>query len=156
MSKYSLAYGNSSIEFDIPDSIHSEEISPELVKPSADPSELVRQAIASPIGVLDNKGFPLDQRLTAAIAINDKTRPVPHAYLLPPLLDYLQNSLGIKKIEYLLHYRFRHPFTNAPGRVPIFAPRKDYCRIPSHGPRLRRSGFINSYRKNLTKYSYTH
>jgi nickel-dependent lactate racemase len=97
MSKYSLAYGNSSIGFDIPDSIHSEGISPELVKPSADPSELVRQAIASPIGVLDNKGFPLDQRLTAAIAINDKTRPVPHAYLLPPLLDYLQNSLGIKK-----------------------------------------------------------
>ena len=97
MKEYSLLYGDSSIKFGISDIYWSEEIKPDVIRPNAEPVELVRKAIRSPIGVLDNKGFPQKQRMTAAIAVNDKTRPVPHEHLLPPLLDYLQTDLGIQK-----------------------------------------------------------
>ncbi len=97
MSRYPLLFGDSQIVVDIPDHFHTDEITPEVTRPIEEPLEIVRKAIASPIGSLDNKGLPLDQRLTAAIAVNDKTRPVPHEHLLPALLEYLQTNLGIKK-----------------------------------------------------------
>ncbi len=97
MKEYSLPYGSSSIRFSIPDKYLAEEIKPDVIRSGTKPLELVRKAISLPIGNLDNKSFPLHQRLTAAIAVNDKTRPVPHEYLLPPLLDYLQTDLGIQK-----------------------------------------------------------
>jgi nickel-dependent lactate racemase len=97
MSRYSLLFGNSQIELNIPDNYKSDLINPEVIRPKSEPLELVRKAISSPIGILDKKGFPLNQRLTAAIAVNDKTRLVPHEYLLPPVLDYLQTNLGIQK-----------------------------------------------------------
>ena len=99
MNQYSLQYGESTINFEIPDAFRSELITPEVIRPNASPIEIVQKAIASPLGKLDSKSFPLDKRLTAAIAVNDKTRPVPHEILLPPLLNYLQISLGIKKSD---------------------------------------------------------
>ena len=83
----------------------SEVITPEVIRPNASPIEVVQKAIASPLGKLDSKSFPLDKRLTAAIAVNDKTRPVPHEFLLPPLLNYLQSSLGIKNLTFSLSLR---------------------------------------------------
>jgi len=99
MNQYSLQYGESTIKFEIPDAFMSEVITPEVIRPNASPIEIVQKTIASPLGKLDSKSFPLDKRLTAAIAVNDKTRPVPHEFLLPPLLKYLQISLGIKKSD---------------------------------------------------------
>jgi nickel-dependent lactate racemase len=57
-----------------------------------DPFGLVQQAVDTPVGgfswgVFEGAG-------SVAIAINDKTRPVPHAHLLPPLLDRLA-TLGV-------------------------------------------------------------
>lgn len=94
MMGYLLLYGNSTLDLEIPDKYAMDVISPPDVAPATDATSLVRQAISSPIG-LDT--MLLAQRKTAVIAINDKTRPVPHEQLLPPLLDYLQSDLGLQK-----------------------------------------------------------
>jgi hypothetical protein len=55
------------------------------VPPASHPKELVQEAINYPLGNISLKDF-MNAR-TVAIAINDKTRPVPHGDLLPPLLN---------------------------------------------------------------------
>jgi nickel-dependent lactate racemase len=56
------------------------------------PELAVRKALDDLIG--DVKWSDLIGAHSVAIAVNDKTRPVPHSHLLPPLLEQL-NSLGI-------------------------------------------------------------
>ena len=66
----------------------------ELPETSAaiDPIAEVRRALADPIGDFD---WSRHQKVgSVAIAVNDKTRPVPHRHLLPPLMDRLAD-LGI-------------------------------------------------------------
>ncbi len=56
----------------------------------------VMQALAAPVGgpTLAELVANLGPQPTVAIAVNDKTRPVPHQYLLPPLLTQLE-ALGV-------------------------------------------------------------
>ena len=58
---------------------------------STDPAALVREALATPVGF---EWSSLAETCTVAIAINDKTRPVPHEVILPPLVEHL-HALGI-------------------------------------------------------------
>lgn len=67
-------------------------IAPREVPPADNPLAVVEAALASPIGHVRLADFRGAE--SAAIAINDKTRPVPHAQLLPPLLRELE-ALGI-------------------------------------------------------------
>lgn len=60
--------------------------------PAPDPIAAIEQALDSPIDSKSIQGFHHSK--SVAIAINDKTRPVPHAFLLPPLLSRLE-ALGI-------------------------------------------------------------
>jgi nickel-dependent lactate racemase len=67
-------------------------IAPRPVDPAPDPLAVVEAALDAPVG-----GRKLDDfggARSAAIAINDKTRPVPHSHLLPPLLNRL-HRMGI-------------------------------------------------------------
>ncbi len=57
-----------------------------------DPSAAVNHALDSPVGGRSLLDFA--SAGSAAIAINDKTRPVPHSILLPPLLRRLE-ALGL-------------------------------------------------------------
>lgn len=99
MKQYSLLYGDESINIGIPEVFHSEVITPVLIRPAASAIEIVEKAISSPLGKPGTKRFPHGKHPSAVIAVNDKTRPVPHEFLLPPLLNYLQISLGIKKSD---------------------------------------------------------
>ncbi|MCP4167397.1 MAG: nickel-dependent lactate racemase [Chloroflexi bacterium] len=92
MTVYSLPYGISQLRFQLPGDIQAEVISPRHIPAAAHPLEVVRKALTSTVGSISLSEF-IGVR-TAAIAINDKTRPVPHHDLLPPLLDQLR-SLGI-------------------------------------------------------------
>jgi nickel-dependent lactate racemase len=101
MTPYFLLYGDSNRDLDIPTHFQVDLISPSMVVPSSSPNVLIEEAINSPISSIDTLFF--GSETTVAIAINDKTRPVPNEFLLPPLLRFLQTS-GIKKgqIEFLI------------------------------------------------------
>ena len=88
MTSYRLPYGHETISLELPDHYQVDWIEPSYVPPALDPLQVVRDALAHPVD-----GHTLDEYRSArsvAIAINDKTRPVPHEHLLPPLLDALE------------------------------------------------------------------
>ncbi|MCC7451607.1 MAG: nickel-dependent lactate racemase [Anaerolineae bacterium] len=83
-----LPYGKTSLTLTLPGTLDVTILSPHDTAPAPDPLRAVQDAVES----VDWSRFA--NATSAAIAINDKTRPVPHAYLLPPLLDKLQR-IGI-------------------------------------------------------------
>lgn len=87
-----MPYGRSTVSAHIPDRFVVDIIDLPNPQPSADPLAEVQRALAEPVGDFDWAG---QRRVTSvAIAVNDKTRPVPHRHLLPPLIDRL-SELGI-------------------------------------------------------------
>jgi nickel-dependent lactate racemase len=105
MARYAVPYGKGSLAFELPDEWSVQEVVPNPVRPASDPGGVVEKALESPAGnftwaALASRS-PAGRRrgatgLTVAIAINDKTRPVPHEYLLPPLLARLEGA-GIRR-----------------------------------------------------------
>lgn len=93
MSKtYSLPYGKDKIEFQLADNLSVDWIAPAPVAGVSDPRAAIEAALDHPV---DGRLFSQFQGArTAAIAVNDKTRPVPLHLLLPPLIRRLEN-LGI-------------------------------------------------------------
>ena len=89
---YHLPYGTSTLPVRIPDEIAVDLIEAPELPASPDPGYLVRNALDNLLGTLDWGDFAGVK--SVGIAINDKTRPVPHDCLLPPLLDRLK-TLGI-------------------------------------------------------------
>ena len=109
MQEITISYGKSSLTFTVPDSVQIDRIEPVSVPAASDPLALVQQALTQPVGdvrVADFKGAQ-----TAAIAINDKTRPVPHDVLLPLLLQQLE-SIGVQDITLII----------ATGTHPVMSP----------------------------------
>ncbi|RME97807.1 MAG: nickel-dependent lactate racemase, partial [Chloroflexi bacterium] len=92
MSHYTLPYGKTELAFDLPDSLDVTLLAPAQIPAAADPAATVEQALNNPVGGVSPADFAGAR--SAAIAINDKTRPVPHAHLLPPLLARLE-ALGL-------------------------------------------------------------
>lgn len=85
MPSYNLLYGYGQIVLTLPDGCRADWIEPIYTPPAPDPTAVVREAIANPVGEKTLREFAGAKRV--AIAINDKTRPVPHDILLPPLMD---------------------------------------------------------------------
>ncbi len=92
MTSFKLKYGTSYIEIPINSQVNAEIIEPQLVTAAKYQNQNVINAINNPVFSKASKEIVTGQ--SVAIAINDKTRPVPHALLLPPLLNYLL-SCGI-------------------------------------------------------------
>ena len=92
MAEFSIPYGRTKLPFRLDDSFHTELLAPAQVEPVADAIKAVREALNHPVGGVRLADFT--KARSVAIAISDKTRPVPHAALLPPLLDALE-QLGI-------------------------------------------------------------
>lgn len=92
MPTFSLPYGKTKLSFTLPDSVQVDTLLPPKAIPPAPPETLIANALQNPAAEAQVR--VKGGRLTAAIAINDKTRPVPHQLLLPPLLKWLE-SLGI-------------------------------------------------------------
>lgn len=83
-----LPYDRTYLTARLPDSLAAKVIAPQPVEAAADPQRLVRAALSAPLGGARLEAF--GGAASVAIAINDKTRPVPHAHLLPPLLETLE------------------------------------------------------------------
>lgn len=87
MRTYLLPYGKQTVELQLPDRADWEVclLAPREAAPTADALAAVEAALDSqPLAKIGE---------TAVVAINDKTRPVPHDALLPPLLRRLE-ALG--------------------------------------------------------------
>ncbi len=93
MTKYSIPYGKTELTFNLPDDRLVDVIAPPEIPATPDPLAMIAHAMDEPVGGRQLKDFRGVQH--AAIAINDKTRPVPHRFLLPPLLERLE-ACGLK------------------------------------------------------------
>jgi nickel-dependent lactate racemase len=91
MAKFCVPYGTEEACFDLPNTLAVDVIAPKEVPGAPDPLRTVEEALAAPLAFRweDWAGVR-----TVAIAVNDKTRPVPHDVLLPPLLARLE-ALGV-------------------------------------------------------------
>lgn len=92
MTTYSLPYGHTIQTLTISDAYTADWIEPAYIPPAPTPLEVIREALRKPVDGFDLQPYATARRI--AIAINDKTRPVPHEHLLPPLLQELRR-LGI-------------------------------------------------------------
>jgi len=70
---------------------------PENKKPSIQKNELVSKALMKPLGVDNNHLNTKFSNKNIGIAINDQTRPLPHAVILPALLKFLINEHANKE-----------------------------------------------------------
>jgi len=95
-----IRYGTTILNFTIDPGIEVDIITPSVVPPAPDQLAEVQRAIDSP---LDFDWGILNRIRNVGIAINDKTRPVPHKYLFPPLLKKLeQHGLPKDKIRFFI------------------------------------------------------
>jgi lactate racemase len=96
-----LPYGSATLNLTISGGYKVDVIAPAPVKAGKDPLGIVSSALDQPVN-----GFGLDRfrgARSAVIAINDKTRPVLHHLLLPPLLQRLEHmNIPINAIELIV------------------------------------------------------
>ena len=94
-----LPYGKRHLEAELPADCAVEFVMPRPQAAAEDPAALARQAVYNPLG--DVK--PPRAGQTVAIAINDKTRPVPHEHLLPPVLQGLRHAgVGAEDVLFII------------------------------------------------------
>lgn len=85
--QYKIPYGKTNLTFSIPDGYKVQVLAPAAIPVISDPEHAAAQALNDLIGSVRWADFAGAK--SVAIAINDKTRPVPLAHLLPPLLSRL-------------------------------------------------------------------
>ena len=90
--EFKLPYGITTLTIRIPDEIGADLLEAPETPASPHPSGLVWAALDNLLGGLD--WGRLGGAESVGIAVNDKTRPVPHEILLPPLLERLA-AVGI-------------------------------------------------------------
>jgi nickel-dependent lactate racemase len=95
-----LAYGRGQLEVELPErhgegGIRVDVLEKLRVPPVADPERALRAALETPVAAA-----PLHEvargRRDAVIVVSDRTRPVPNAVLLPPILDALE-AAGLRR-----------------------------------------------------------
>ncbi len=91
MPEFRLPYGKNYLVARLPGDRQVDLIAPVEVPAAADVPALVREALAHPVGPVALGDFA--RARAAAVAISDKTRPIPHAALYP-LLAWLED-LGL-------------------------------------------------------------
>jgi len=87
-----VPYGRSYLTANIPDHVGVDIIEAPDTPPAADPLGIVNSALENLLGNFTWADFANVD--SVAIAISDKTRPVPHHQLLPPLMEHL-SCIGI-------------------------------------------------------------
>ena len=85
MQQFQIPYGRKTLTANFPDHLQVDQVTLQPIAAAADPIAEVSQALAAPLGGVTLEKF--SGAKSVAIAINDKTRPVPHHHLLTPLLE---------------------------------------------------------------------
>jgi nickel-dependent lactate racemase len=129
MILHKIPYGYGHLRFRLPDWIQPESVETRKISAVPEPQGAVLEAISNPVGGISLSDFRGVR--SVAIAINDKTRPVPNDQLLPPLLGHLE-ELGVKPgaIQFIIatgtHSRV------SPVEYPLIAPQEILDRFPFH------------------------
>ncbi|HKE11293.1 MAG TPA: nickel-dependent lactate racemase [Myxococcota bacterium] len=91
--RIALAYGRGALPVEIPEAACAQLRVLEKAErtPLADPDGALRAAMETPIGARPLRELARGRR-DAVIVISDRTRPVPNALLLPPILDALREG----------------------------------------------------------------
>lgn len=129
--RFELPYGAGTVTVELPWSLEVRRIEPAAREAAADPTAVVRAALDNLVGGLAWDRFA--GRRTAAIAVNDKTRPVPHDVLLPPLLARLEAAGFAREDITLIVATGTHPPMTA-AEFPGILPREitDRYHVVSH------------------------
>lgn len=131
--RFRVPYGKGELSFSLPDGVEAEVVVPPETPAAPDPAGAVEAALTMPVDGVALAGFR-DIR-SAAIAINDKTRPVPHQHLLPPLVRRLED-LGLlpEAIQFIIATG-THPFMT-PAEYLRVVPEEILARYPvlCHNP----------------------
>ena len=127
MLAFALPYGRGELTCLLPGHLRIEVLEPAPVRAMADPTGAVEAALDAPAG-----GFDWERWRgvgSAAIAINDKTRPVPHQQLLPPLLRRLEwLGLAPEAIQLIIASGAHPPMS--PGEFAEIIPAEVLARYP--------------------------
>jgi nickel-dependent lactate racemase len=86
-----LAYGRGRICVELPDTAHVDVLEKHPVPPLRDADAAVRAALSAPHACAPLAELARGRR-DAVIVVSDRTRPVPNALLLPPILDALRRG----------------------------------------------------------------
>jgi nickel-dependent lactate racemase len=89
--RVALAYGHGEIGCELPDAARVDVLEKRAVPWLRDPEAALRAALAAPIGAPPLTELARGRR-DAVIVVSDRTRPVPNALLLPPMLDALRRG----------------------------------------------------------------
>lgn len=101
LAEYHLPYGKTHLTFTLPEGLQAHLLAPRPLAGAADETASVASALdLAPLPPIVRSGEG-ERASRCAIAINDKTRPVPHKHLLPPLLARLE-ALGFAPHEIAL------------------------------------------------------
>jgi len=120
MTEFHIPYGRGALKLELAEEWRAKLLAPAAVPVAPDPAQAVADALDRPVGGVGLAGFAGAR--SAAIAVNDKTRPVPHAVLLPPLLRRLEAfGLPPEAVTLLI----------ATGTHPVMAPAEFARVIPS-------------------------
>ena len=128
--KSRLPYGKEYLELDLPDDWATSVLVPNRAEPLADPLAAVRSAIES---IPPDLRARLRAARRIAIAVNDKTRPVPHDLLLPPLLDLFEGlEIEPQRVLFLVATGAHPPMR--PDEFSAILPKSvvDTCEVVSH------------------------
>jgi len=136
-----VPYGRSFLTAILPDRVGVDVIEAPETQPAADGVAVVRAALDHLLGAIKWTDFA--NARSVAVAVNDKTRPVPHDQLLPPLLDRLA-ALGIPDaaITFYIAVGMHPPMT--PNEFPATLPDSilKHYRVVSHDA-ANRDGLVN-------------
>jgi nickel-dependent lactate racemase len=114
-----LPYGRKGAAVELPRALDLHQIAPAERAPAQDAGAAVAEALDTLVGCITWDDFAGLE--TVAIAVNDKTRPVPHDHLLPPLLSRLERAgFAPERIRLLIATGTHPPMTadEFPGILP--------------------------------------
>ena len=130
MSLHKLPYGRGSRSFLLPDHAEVTVLQPHDRPGLSDPGRTASEELAGHQPLLSRLAGPARR---AAIAVNDKTRPVPHDILIPPLLDALESGgWSRREITFIIAVGAHAPMTQDEFPQVLPPDTADGCRIVSH------------------------
>lgn len=145
MGRYLLSYGSTNQSLILPDSLEVVLLSPPEIPARPHPLQEIERALQNPLNQCSLESFAGVK--SAAIAINDKTRPVPHQWILPPLLRSLKRmGISSKSIKLIVATGSHLPMPTEEIRQMLPAEIADEYPLLSHDA---------DQQSNLVKYGVT-